>query len=296
MKCTVCSTDLSPSSQFCRGCGMKLSPLLRQFVTVEARNVELLKQVRNGEIDQPAFQAARSKLVIQDPSGGSWFPGDDLGTWLAWDSKGWHPADPSPVLKSVASAETPVPSQGTGSRETPPELPVSPATQMIDEADIPRITAPQPAKPATAAALPQQPAGSSTASPPTQMIDEEDLEGAAASIRRAKPSPSTIQPRSKSSLTQPPNLYLLIFAGFLVTILTILVLWIVLGGDEDSAGSGVPYPAATSELTITPTETQPPLTQETPPGTGDIEDELPLPTLPTVDLPGLPPHPPVSSP
>jgi len=243
---------------------------MRQFVANEARNSELLQQYRSGAIDAAAFKDARAGLVIKDPQGGSWFPGDESNTWMAWDGKGWIPSDPSVVLKQVPAQTPPAP---------------------------PPIKAQEPPDQAPAAPVPEK-QGSQPMAPKTQMVDEAELDKLAASVQPPNTSPGSQQAKPGSSLLQPPNLYLLFFIGFLIILLGVLVATLILGGDDDQSGSGVPYPAATSAETITttPTATESLLLQGTPPGNGGIEDAIPLPPVSTIELPGMPPSPPLPQP
>ena len=163
MKCAKCSTELSPTSQFCRSCGTPVSDLQRQFINNEKRSAELTSQYRNGSLNQEQFQEQRQGLIVRTPDGRSWFPGEEPGTWMVWEGQGWNLADPNESLAGeFAQKETASPAEQTPVQQTPPHQQPDPlketevvdyqaepagpdpsrgdATQMIDEEYVTQLT------------------------------------------------------------------------------------------------------------------------------------------------------------
>lgn len=96
MRCRACDAELAPQDQFCGACGAPRAPLPPRFAQIERQFAALRDRYRAGQLDEAAYDAALSELVVEDGSG-YWMLGADSGAWYWHDGQGWVQRDPPAV-------------------------------------------------------------------------------------------------------------------------------------------------------------------------------------------------------
>jgi cation transporter-like permease len=128
-KCPKCGQEIAPDEQFCGNCGTPRPRLPPRFEETEKQYAALKARYEARQLSEADYDAALTKLVIQDESGACWMIGAKTGQWYRYDGQQWVRAEP--VLAAVAAerpAAEPAPPPSAAPRAPVEAAPARPGT------------------------------------------------------------------------------------------------------------------------------------------------------------------------
>ncbi len=121
--CRQCRQANPKGGKFCFECGAALPQLPESFRKTQEIFTDTQTSYNAGQLTSEEYQAALTKLVVQDNDGDYWMLGVDSGDWYWYDGEEWNLRTPSLVLpeeEQPIQSITPAPQQPEQLEAIPP--------------------------------------------------------------------------------------------------------------------------------------------------------------------------------